>query len=89
MPLNVTTDIHVCFEEIRVKFQRLLNTKQEEMDAIIKDAVDNFDFQNTLHQHVQNKIHESLEKVFEEIDLSESLKLKVWAEIEKQIGITK
>ena len=84
--INLTSDIRIEFEQLGIRFQSILNNKQEELEAIIKRVIDNFDFETLLEVHIEKKIKEGLERAFDEIGVSDQLKIKIGNEIEKRIN---
>ena len=84
--INLTSDIRMEFEQLGIRFQSVLNDKQEELEAIIKRVIDNFDFETLLEVHIEEKIKEGLKRAFDGIDISDQLKIKIGNEIEKRIN---
>ena len=84
--MRLESDLKISFEQLNIKFQSMLNDKRDELEKIVKNIIDNFDFEKLLKYHIEAKIKESLEKAFDEIDLSENLKIKLWNEIEKKLN---
>ena len=84
--IHLTSDLRLNFEQLGIRFQAILNDHKDELDTILKKAVLDFDFENVVAQHAHNIIHEGLEKAFSEIDISEQLKIKIWAELERRMG---
>lgn len=83
--LRLESDLKISFEQIGIKFQSIVNEERDRLEAIAKEAVENFDFENVLRMHITEKINEGLEAAFSEIDLKENLKIKIWGEINKKL----
>jgi uncharacterized UBP type Zn finger protein len=83
--IRVETDLKVSFEQLSIRFQDLLDEKKEELEAILKDAINNFDFKKVIQEKVSEVLTENLRTAFEGIDLSSTFKDKIWDEIEKRI----
>jgi hypothetical protein len=84
--ITVESDIKLAFDQLRYKFQSILNEHSQEIETIVRNAIANFNFEEVLKAHVEGKINQGLEEAFNEIDLKESLKSKIWAEIEKKMS---
>jgi len=84
--IQIQSDIRLSFEELKISFQSILDNRRDEFKAICKNAVDNFDFEKALTNHINDKINEGLEKAFSGIDLSETLQRQIWNEIEDRMS---
>ena len=84
--IELRSDVNMCFENINLKFISILNERRREFEEIVRKVVSEFDFESAFASHINTKIEEGLEKAFDEIDLSETLKVKIWNEIEKRLG---
>lgn len=85
--LTLKSDLEVSFEHLVIKFQSILDEHRDQLEEIVRKTVDDFDFEEILQRHIKYKIEEGIEKAFSEIDLSDSLKTKIWNEIEKRVDI--
>ncbi len=83
--ITLTSDLRLAFDQIGIKFQSIINENRATLEQIAKNAVENFDFETVLTEHINSKINEGLEEAFNEIDLKENLKIKIWDEINKKL----
>ena len=84
--MTLTSDIRLSFEAIGVRFQSILNEKYGELEEVINNVVDNFDFEKVLTAHVNNLIEEGIEKAAENVDLSGALKDILFKEIDNRLS---
>jgi hypothetical protein len=85
--ITVTSDLRIAFEQMGIKVRSLLDSHKAEIDAIVKQAIDNFDFERVLTEHVQDKIRQGLSDAMYDIDLTETLKQRIWAQIETSLNL--
>ena len=83
--ITITSDIALSFNQLTIKFQSILDDHKEEIEAMTRKAVAEFDFEAVLKAHIQNKIEEGLSKAFESIDLSERFQTMIWKEIDEKL----
>ncbi len=83
---TIDTDIKVRLPELSQKVRQLLTTKADEFDSIIKKVIDNFNFEGLLSEHIKDKIQDSIALAFDEINLVDTMKSKIWAEINSQLN---
>lgn len=83
--IKIESDIKIGFETLNYKFQSLIQDKQEELNKIIKNIIDNFNFEEALSIHINSKLKDSIEQAFDEIDITQSLKNLIWSRLEKEI----
>jgi len=83
--ITITSDIALSFKQLTIKFQSILDDHKEEIEAMTRKAVAEFDFEAVLKAHIQNKIEEGLSKAFESIDLSERFQTMIWKEIDEKL----
>jgi hypothetical protein len=84
--IMITSDIHVSFDTLSIKFAEMLDGHKAEMEEIVKGVVDNFDFEKAITEHINYKIEAGLEKAFSSIDLSDTLRDTIWTEIERRMS---
>lgn len=83
---TIDTDIKVRLPELSQKVRQLLMLKADDFDIIINNVIDNFDFERLLKTHIEDKIQDSISLAFQEIDLIEEMKSKIWAEINSRLN---
>ena len=83
--ITLKSDLRLAFDQIGFQFQSIVNENREKLEIIAKNAVENFDFETVLKEHIKSKIEQGLEEAFDEIDLKENLKIKIWDEINKKL----
>jgi len=84
--IQIETDIKIVLPQIGRKMRQILSDKANEIDAIIKKAIDEFDFEEVLTEHIKDKITEGIEEAFSDINLKQSMEDKIWVEINKRLG---
>lgn len=82
---RIEADLRIRFEDMKVKFMEIMHEYDDEMVALCKKAIDAFDFETAFITYVHRCIDDGLEQAFQEIDLSEDFKRKIWVEIEKRL----
>ena len=87
--ITLNSDLRLSFEEMNIRFMSILDDKRDELTGILRMAMDEFDFTKAFEEHVQAKIHEGLDKAFDEIDISARLKVLIWNELERRLGLEK
>jgi len=80
------TDIKLRLPELRFKLRQILHDKDDEIDKIIKNAVDTFDLTKVLTEHINDKIAEGIDDAFYEMDLKEEMKSLIWVELNKRFN---
>lgn len=83
----IETGIRASFDDLQIQFLSVLQDYGDDFKRIIQAAIDNFDFESLLTDHVRSKIIEGLEKAFDEIDMTNTLKVMVWNELEKKLNL--
>ena len=81
-PIELQTNIKIAFDELNVTMRNILDNKKEELALMIKNTVENFDFEKILTEKIHSKINYELDKVVEDIDILNILK----PEVKRTIG---
>ncbi len=84
--LTVNSDVNVCFEQLNIKFQSLVDMQKKELETLTANAIKDFDFKTALDFHVKNKLSEGIDRAFYEIDLSDKFKSLIRNEIEDKLA---
>lgn len=84
--IEIESTIKLSFEDITLQLQRFIDDRKNELESIIKDAVDNFNFEEQLKYHVDSIIYDHLEKAFGKIDLTQRLKDIAYKMIDERLS---
>ena len=85
--LTINSDIKVCFEQLNIKFQSLVDIHKKELETLTANAIKGFDFETAIDFHVKNKLSQGLDRAFEEIDISDKFKQIIGNEIESKLAV--
>lgn len=83
--ITISSDLRLSFEQLGIKFQRILTEHQEELEVLTKKAVESFDFEGVLESHIHSVIQYGIERAFDDVDLSDKFRVEIWNEIEKRL----
>lgn len=84
--ITLESDLKLSLDELNIKFISMLNGHRDELEMIIDKAVESFDFEKVLTEHVHNIIEDALYKAAQEIDLTDNIKALIWSKIEENIN---
>ena len=56
--ITLQSDLKLSFEELGIKFHSMLKDNQDDLESLIRKAVDNFDFETEIKHHVNKKMHD-------------------------------
>ncbi len=83
--ITLDSQIRISMEELNIAFSQLLNEKREELERMIKDELDSFDFEEMFRSHIRLAIERALEEAFRDIRLTDSVRTRIWNIIEKEM----
>ena len=83
--ITLNTDIKIQFDEVRTVMMQHLDGKKDELTKIVKDAIDNFNFEQVLSIKIDNLLDESLHIALDEMDFSKDIREIIFKEDEKRI----
>ena len=85
--VTLETDLRLHFDQIGARFHSMCMERQEIIEGMMQEAINKFDFQSLIDDAVHTKLRHAIEKAIDDIDISESIKSMLWAELERRLNL--